>query len=359
MQNQRIEKILEGSGFEMDLDTEIYQNNCENIIGTVQIPVGVVGPIAFDQKKYIVPIATTEAVLVASINRGTKIIAAAHNMAVSVKRIGITRAPVYNVKKMKSEQFYKEWFKSNLEKLQAIISETSQYTKIIRISPKKYKGLLFVKFFFDTDDAMGMNMATIACDKMNPYIEKELKAECIALSSNFCSDKKISLVNKKEGRGFKVEASVTVKNDTIEEILKVPAKKVYEVYKAKIKKGSKLAKSIGENAQHANIIAGIFIATGQDPAHIPEASIGDTTIELKQDSIKFKVEIPCLNCGIIGGGTSLPSQQKYLKLLNVNSSQEMAKVIALAVLAGEISLLGSIAEKSLAKVHEEFRKKSN
>ena len=53
---------------------ECYQHNIENFIGAVKLPVGLAGPLRvnglFAQGDYYVPLATTEAALVASYSRG-------------------------------------------------------------------------------------------------------------------------------------------------------------------------------------------------------------------------------------------------------------------------------------------------
>ena len=46
--------------------------------------------------------------------------------------------------------------------------------------------------------------------------------------------------------------------------------------------GSAMSGSLGFNAHYANIIAALFIATGQDPAHVVEGSMGITTVRYCQ-----------------------------------------------------------------------------
>lgn len=368
MQYQRIQKILQDRPLPIEIsrnlktDTENYSHNCENIIGSLQVPVGVAGLLQINNKSYVLPIATTEAVLVASINRGCKVIAEAGGAKSMVQKIGITRAPVYKLSKSRDLIYYKNWFKDNTKKLQELALQKSRFTKILKITPAKYKGLLYVKFHFDTADAMGMNMATIACEKMNELICPELKAECIAISSNFCSDKKPSLVNIKLGRGYRASASIRISSQIIENTLKTTLKKIKQSYTAKIVNGSKLAKSICMNSHQANIVAGIFLATGQDVAHIGESSLGKTVLKFQPEYIDFRVEIPSIVCGTVGGGTKLPTQNEAIKLIGLgeiikpgDQSLEFASVIAGAVLAGEISLLASISQGTLALAHENAR----
>jgi len=60
---------------------ERFRCNVENFIGTVKVPVGVAGPLRingmFAQGDYYYPLATTEATLVASYNRGARVISEA------------------------------------------------------------------------------------------------------------------------------------------------------------------------------------------------------------------------------------------------------------------------------------------
>lgn len=54
---------------------QAYQKNIEYFIGTVKLPVGIAGPLRVNgshaQGDYLVPLATTEAALVASYHRGS------------------------------------------------------------------------------------------------------------------------------------------------------------------------------------------------------------------------------------------------------------------------------------------------
>lgn len=322
------------------------QNFIENQIGYIKVPLGQAGPLCLNGKQFTIPLATTEKCLVASINRGCKAIRLSGEATVTVRKVGITRAPVFKLQQPQSQEFYQDWLNQNKEAMQDLI--TSQHLQLLKTEVKLYEDLLYIKFYFDPDQAMGMNMATIACDEITPLLEKEFQAECIATSSNFCSDKKPS----PQSRGFKATAKVKLTDQVIEEVLKTTPEQLAQVAKAKLEIGSKLAESIASNAHHANMLAAIYIATGQDPTHVVDGSTGSTTYA---DST-FTVEIPSILCGIIGGGTELEDQRAALELSGIKNSEELAELIAGAVLAGEISLLASLAEGSLAQVHDNARK---
>lgn len=322
------------------------QNFIENQIGFVKVPLGQAGPLCLNGKQFTIPLATTEKCLVASINRGCKAIRLSGEATITIQKIGITRAPVFKLQQLQSQQFYQDWLNQNLQAMQSLI--TSQHLRLLKTEAKLYQDLLYIKFYFDPDQAMGMNMATIACDEITPLLEKEFQAECIATSSNFCSDKKTS----PQSRGYKAVAKVKLTDQVIAEVLKTNPAKLEQVAKAKLEIGSKLAESIASNAHHANMLAAIYIATGQDPAHVVDGSTGSTTFA----DNTFTVEIPSILCGTIGGGTQLEDQQAALQMSGVKNSEELAELIAGAVLAGEISLLASLAEGSLAQVHANARK---
>ena len=74
-----------------------YQHNIENFIGTVKVPVGLAGPLRinglFAQGDYYLPLATTEAALVASYSRGSQLISAAGGCTAMLLNEAVSRAP--------------------------------------------------------------------------------------------------------------------------------------------------------------------------------------------------------------------------------------------------------------------------
>ncbi len=329
--------------------------NCENMIGAAQIPMGVAGPLRIGNRKYYFPLATTEGALVASVSRGCKAITESGGALVDSHRVGATRGPVFKVKDLKeSDKLYK-FLQRNLETLNAIAKKTSRHIKLVKLLTRGVGKYRYVRFVFDTQDAMGMNMVTLASDALAGYIEKETGVTCIALAGNFDIDKKAAWLNFIENRGIKVWAEVTISGKTLRNVLKTTAQKMYEVWLAKCMIGSAMAGSTGFNAQFANVIAAIFLATGQDAGHIGESSIGITTAEIIDgNNLYMNVVLPDLMVGTVGGGTGLATQKEALSIVGAKTSQEFAEVVAGAVLAGEISLLASLSEGTLARAHERY-----
>jgi hydroxymethylglutaryl-CoA reductase (NADPH) len=344
--------------------------NAENIIGSMTVPLGVVGAIAvngdYASGEYIVPMATTEACLIASTNRGIKCLRQSQSTQVVSQRIGISRSPVLKVKKIRSKDWYNEQIKTNQPLISKIIASQSRHLKLLHweIQTIEKQNEVFVCFYFDSADAMGMNMATIASRNIaTEFLEPNFDGSLIAVSSNWCSDKKPAQKHVTKGRGYHVTAQANISQDVIESLLHCSVDSLMQVYESKIIRGSDLAGSLSHNAHHANVVAAIFLATGQDLAHVVEGSHGSTKIQRIDNAITISVTLPSLVCGTIGGGTKIIRQQAALhqvlqlknKAGNGDQAQELAEVIAMTVLAGELSLLGAIAAKNLASSHDAFR----
>lgn len=337
------------------LDEKVAETrNCENMIGVAQIPLGVAGPIKINNKKYLVPLATTEGALVASVNRGCKAINMSGGCLSEVKKVGTTRGPVFRIKNILQKDKLESFLLKNFKKLQKIVSSTDPH-----ISLKSYKTSymgrsFYIRFIFDTQDAMGMNMATIASEKISNFIEKETGAEYVSASGNFCVDKKASWLNFIDGRGFKVWSEVILPEKILKGVLKTTASKIYDIWISKCMLGSIASGSMGFNAHYANVIAAFFIATGQDPAHVVEGSLGVTTCELRKKNLYVSIYLPDVMLGTVGGGTGLATQKEAISILGIKTSDELAKILGGIVLAGEISLLASLSEKTLSKAHQKL-----
>jgi len=333
--------------------------NCENMIGVAQVPMGVAGPLRFTnvrsgqtQERYI-PLATTEGALVASINRGCKAITESGGAMTHSHRVGATRGPVFKVQNMAESIKLHGFIESHFPDIQSIAEATSRHLTLKKVTSRGVGRLQYVRFVYDTQDAMGMNMATIATDAAVRYIEAHTSARCLALSGNYCVDKKPSWQNFVYNRGTKVWAEVVVPRHVLEKTLKTNARRVYETWLSKCMIGSAMSGSIGFNAQYVNVIAALFLATGQDPAHVVEGSMGMTTAEVTDnDALYVGVYLPDVMVGTVGGGTKLATQKEALSILGVQTSLEFAEAAGAAVLAGEISLLSSLSDGSLAKAHQ-------
>ncbi len=344
--------------FSLDEKTASVKN-CENMIGAAQIPLGVAGPLKiagnYAAGDFYVPLATTEGALVASVNRGCKAISLTTGAQVAVHKVGVTRGPVFYTGSIKKSSQLYEWTKNNQKKIADAAEKTSSHLKFKKVDVGTQGSYAFMRFYFDSQEAMGMNMATIATDKIAELIEKETGVKCISIAGNFDIDKKPAWINFINNRGFKVWAEVIISKQTVKDVLKTTPDEIFEVWLAKCMLGSAMSGSLGFNAHYANIVAAFFAATGQDIAHTVEGSMGITTVKvLKNGDLYFSVYLPAIMLGIVGGGTNLATQKEALNITRAKTSTELAEVLGGAVLAGELSLLSSLAENSLARAHQKL-----
>jgi hydroxymethylglutaryl-CoA reductase (NADPH) len=336
------------------------------MIGTVQVPVGVAGPIRINGGNaagdYWLPLATTEGALVASVNRGCSAITKAGGADVRIIHDGMTRAPVFATDGVSHAVQVCDWVKVHYEDLRAAAESTTSHGKLTGIVTFVTGTSVHVRLEFDTKDAMGMNMVTIASAKVADLIAQGTGARLIALSGNMCTDKKPAAINAILGRGRSVVAGVSLSHDLIRTVLKTDAASLHEVNYRKNLIGSARAGAMGFNAHAANVVAAMFIACGQDAAHSIDGSTCITTVDLTETGAYVAVTLPSLPVGTVGGGTGVETQAECLRILGVAGSgsppgtnaKKLAEIIGSAVLAGELSLLGALAAQHLARAHQQL-----
>ncbi len=196
---------LENIGiFSIDVDRAATRN-CENMIGAVQVPVGVAGPLAINGEyakgSFWLPLATTEGALVASVNRGAGAITKSGGAEVRILHDGMTRAPVFAATGVGHAKKIADWAEAHKDDLAAIAATTTSHGKMTGLVTFVAGTSVFVRLEFDTKDAMGMNMVTIASAQVADEIAKNTGARLIALSGNMCADKKPAAINGILGRG--------------------------------------------------------------------------------------------------------------------------------------------------------------
>lgn len=337
--------------------------NIENMIGAIQVPLGIAGPLLINGEYakgiFYIPLATTEGVLVASVNRGCRAITASGGAAAKVFLDRMTRAPVFKAASIAEAVKMMQWIKENFEELKREVKKNTRHGELLHIDAYPVGRYVYLRMAYDTKDAMGMNMVTIATERLGKMISEKTGTRLIALSGNMCVDKKPAAINLILGRGKSVGAEAVIKREVVERTLKTSPEAIVEVNQAKLI-GSARSGSFGFNAHFANIIAAIFIATGQDTAQVVEGACGITTAQLLNEDLYISVTVPSLEIGTIGGGTRVETQRECLQILGVQgggsppglNAKKFAEIIACAILAGELSLLSAHASGHLALAHE-------
>ncbi|MFT4932542.1 MAG: hydroxymethylglutaryl-CoA reductase (NADPH) [Natronomonas sp.] len=345
-------------------DAADVEANVENAIGAAQVPMGVAGPVPVDGGsaggEYYLPLATTEGALVASVNRGLAVIRDAGGATARVTDSGMTRAPVFRVEDVAEAETVVEWVADNEDVLRTAAESTTSHGELLGVDPYVVGDSVFLRFAYDTKDAMGMNMVTIATEEAAAVVEAETPASLVALSGNLCTDKKPAAIDAVEGRGRTVTADVLVPEAVVVNRLDTTAGAIAEANTRKNLIGSAKAGSLGFNAQAANVVAAVFLATGQDAAQVVEGANAITTIDERDGDLYASVSLASLEVGTVGGGTGLATNAEALDVIGVrgggdppgDNADALAEVIAAGALGGELSLLTALASRHLASAHE-------
>jgi hydroxymethylglutaryl-CoA reductase (NADPH) len=354
---------LDAFGFSAE---QAAESNVENLVGGAQLPMGVAGPVTVDggaaTGEHYLPLATTEGALVASVNRGLSTIERAGGATARVTDSGMTRAPVFRVDGVAEAGRVTEWVADNTDRLRETAESTTSHGELLAVDPYVVGDSVFLRFVYDTKDAMGMNMATIATRAAADLLETETPAELVALSGNLCSDKKPAAINAVEGRGRTVTADVVLDRGLVEERLDTTPEAMAEGNTRKNLVGSAKAGSLGFNAHAANTVAAVFLATGQDAAQVVEGANAITTMDVREEGLYASVSLASLELGTVGGGTDLATQSAALDLLGLggggdppgSNADALAEVVAAGALAGELSLVAAFCSRHLAGAHEEL-----
>uniref|UniRef100_A0A8D0HJ93 3-hydroxy-3-methylglutaryl coenzyme A reductase n=1 Tax=Sphenodon punctatus TaxID=8508 RepID=A0A8D0HJ93_SPHPU len=340
---------------------------CENVIGYMPIPVGVAGPLLLDSKEFQVPMATTEGCLVASTNRGCRAIWLGGGAHSRILADGMTRGPVVRLPTACQSAEVKAWLETSegFKIIKEVFDSTSRFARLQKLQISLAGRNLYIRFQSRTGDAMGMNMISKGTEKALARLQEEFPdLQVLAVSGNYCTDKKPAAINWIEGRGKSVVCEAVIPVKVVKEVLKTTTEAMVEVNISKNLVGSAMAGSIGGyNAHAANIVTAIYIACGQDAAQNVGSSNCITLMEatgLTNEDLYISCTMPSIEIGTVGGGTNLLPQQACFQMLGVQgasrdnpgeNARQLAKIVCATVLAGELSLMAALAAGHLVKSH--------
>ncbi len=345
-------------------DPHITDGNCEHFTGVAQVPIGFAGPLKINGEHYqgdiLVPMATAEGTLVASYNRGIKVLNLSGGVKCTVQRDVMQRAPVFVFEDARGARDFVDWCYANFEKIAEEAEATTSIGKLKYIDPYLASKFAYLRFNFTTGDAAGQNMvgrATFAACSWILDAYKDHKVTNFYLESNLATDKKASQVNVMRTRGKRVTAECTIPRDVLIQRMRVEPEQL--VYHGQIANVGAILSGANNNGCHsANGITAIFIATGQDVANVAESSAGIIHSEVTANKdLYISITIPSLIIATYGGGTKLATQRECLELMDCYGKDRVnkfAEVIAGVVLAGEISLASAISSSDWVSSHEKY-----
>lgn len=341
---------------------EVYQNNIENCIGTIKMPVGVIGPLRvngiFAQGDYYVPLATTEATLVASHGRGAKLMNACGGCTTAILNNGLSRTPAFAFKTLTEAGFFTEWINISFDKLKDVAEGTTRFGKLVDLRTHMEGNHVYLICEYFTGDASGQNMSTIATEALCQYIAENTpqKPDYWFLESNFSGDKKAAASSFFTVRGKKATAEILMPSELVANHLHTDIERMQNYWRMSAL-GGVMSGTIGVQGHYANGLTALYLATGQDAACASESSVGVTRMEIRDDHLYAAVTLPNIIIGTVGGGTKLPTQSAGLKILGLQGEGKVhafAEVCAALCLAGELSLIGAICAGHFAGAHQKL-----
>ena len=364
---RRIDWLKNEHDFELkDLpgnDTEELKGIIENHVGFMQIPMAIAGPVTIDGKyakgKFPIPLCTIEGSLTASMNRGLYASSLCGGMKVKHFRQELSRSPIFIFDDLKKSDEFQQWVTDHLDEIIKAAQSTTQYGKVLRIDQHAIQNYVLLDFILDTGNAAGQNMVTLATNVACEYIRQET-GQKFFLDSNLASDKKASSRNMILGRGHGVIAETHITKSVMARVLNVDPDFVIENW-TYFPIVSAMAGTLGNAIHASNALTAIYIATGQDTACVAENSVGHFTVEKVDDGITWRLTLPSMTVGTVGGGTRLNQQQQNLQLLGCDSSEhssrKLAEIIGAAALGLEISLGSAIMSHTWTSAHMKYGRK--
>ena len=341
-------------------DPGVLPGNVENFMGVAQVPIGLAGPVRIDGEHakgdFFVPLATSEGTLVASYNRGMRLLNACGGVKATVVEQFMQRAPVFHFEDAVAARDFGAWVRASFEAIKLVAEQTTRVGKLAHIDQFQIGPARYLRFNYTTGDAAGQNMCgkatAAACEWIRAHWPGKVE---YLLSGNIDTDKKHSQMNTLHTRGRRVVAEAVLQREVLLELMGVDTHDLFRWRQLQMA-GAFMAGSASNGAHVANAVAALFIATGQDVADVAEsqASISYTQL-LDNGDYYWSVTLPSLIVATCGGGTGLATQRQCLEMLGCQGpgkANKLAELVAAVALAGEISLGTAILHGDWVSSHE-------
>ena len=343
------------------IPSEQMRGNIENPIGTVQVPVGIAGPLllhgTYAKGLFYVPLATTEGALVRSYERGMVTLTRAGGVSVRVCVDENRVAPVFLFADVATAYDFAVHLDERFPSIKDEAESTTNHGKLLRLECHAVGREVMVNFCYATGDAHGMNMIVKATEQACQWILRHTQAQDFYLFSGLASEKHASGFLFPGGKGKKVIAGAVLSAALLKSYLHTSPAELIDFWHHTVL-GHLQAQALGYNGHYANGLAALFIACGQDVANVANSAIGITNFELiNEDELYASVTLPSLTLATVGGGTALGTSRECLDILGVagnGGAPKLAEIAAATLLAGEISMGAALASGEFAQAHDMY-----
>jgi hydroxymethylglutaryl-CoA reductase (NADPH) len=343
-------------------DPAITRGNIEHFMGVAQVPVGLAGPLLVNgehaQGEFYVPMATAEGTLVASYNRGMRLLHAAGGVTTTVMDDHMQRAPVFVFASAREARAFDRWLDAHLDEIRAAAESTTRTGRLEDIERYSAGRQLYTRFNYTTGDAAGQNLTGKATEAACQWIlAHNPEVEHYLLEGAFATDKKTSQVNMLHTRGKRVVAEALIPDALLQSIMHVTSEQMFHA-RGLSNLGGFMSGVNNNGAHSANGITAIFIATGQDVANVAESSAAFTYAERRDNGdYYYSLTIPALIVATYGGGTGLATQRECLEMLDCYGAgkvRKLAEIVVATALCGELSLGSAVVAQEWVEAHDLF-----
>lgn len=334
------------------LSMDLADSMIENVIGQIGIPLGIATNFKINGKDMFIPMATEEPSVVAAASNAAK---AAYDhggfftsMSGTIMRGQIQVLHVADPYAARAKIFeHKEEILNYCnEKDPTLVSLGGGAKDLeVHIVPTTSQIMLVIHLIVDTKDAMGANAVNTMAEAVSPTIETITGGKVVLRIISNLADRRLvraRAVFSTEALGGK---------EIVENIVSAFEFADFDPYRAAT-----------HNKGIMNGISAVVLATGNDTraveagAHAYASISGHykslTKWEINADgNLSGSIELP-MAVGIVGGATKThPVAQAALKIMDVNSAEELAGSIAAAGLAQNAAALRALSAEGIQRGH--------
>lgn len=351
------------SGEGPEIDPESLAGNIESLVGFARVPVGVIGPLRVNGSvahgDFYVPLATTEGALVASFQRGARLISEAGGATSICLHEIVTRGPGFVFETARGAGHFLAHVLDKVDEIGAIVAQTSRHARLLELTPSLVGKEVFLLFQFSTGDAAGQNMVTLATEALCTELVNTSPVKPVTwfIEANLSGDKKATHLAFQMTRGKRVVCDVAIPEPLVKKYLHTTPQQIKRYWEIAMM-GAMQSGSIGMQGHVANGLTALFLACGQDVACVSEAAVGITRFDVKDSGdLYLSLTLPTIIVGTVGGGTHLPTAQECLAMLGcagTGHARKFAEICGATALAGELSIAGALAAGEFTRAHATF-----
>ena len=341
------------------------QGLIENHVGFLPLPMSIAAPLVihgdYARGEFIVPLCTVETALTLSMNRGLLAMSMAGGCRTIHLKQELNCSPAFCLPTITEIGSFLDWINDHADSILVTAESTTRHGRLLRVDPTPIQQWVVLDFVYDTGNAAGQNLVTVATEAACRYIQQETGFHYY-LESSFSSDKKPSHRNLLNGRGHSVTVEFSLPGQILNS-LGVRQETILDFQQLAMTSSQAIGMP-GNHLHLASALSALYLATGQDAACVAENAVSYShALPDGGDGLLLRMTLPSLTVGTVGGGTQLPAQRRNLELLGCGTgshdARKLAEIIAAAAAALELSSLVAVVSGKLAdglEHHERFRR---